>query len=599
MNTGWAGTWRRLRRRKLVQWGLAYLAGAWAVLEVLDLVGQQFGWLPSLLRGITLAFALGFVVTLVLAWYHGERGAQKVSGSELLVLGLLFTIGGGLVWNYAKDPPPPAAPAAAHVSPPNAPSVAAAIPDKSIAVLPLSNESDDKDQQYFSDGLSEDLITALSQFAGLKVISRNSAFQFRDSKDNARTIGEKLGVAHLLEGSIRRQDDTVRISAQLVRTADGSTLWSQRYDRPYRDLFALQDEITKTVADALKAKLIDDAGAVVQSDRPPGGNVEAYTAFLRGKFHFYHLREDELERAIVEFEKAIALDPRYVPPRALLSGAWTLISQTRMGAAKDQAQANARRAVDAALAIDPDVAMAHIADGALRANQFDWSGAEAAYRRALRLSPNDSTATSFLGQLQLAQGHSAQAVALARKALANDPLSSEAADALTRSLAASGQLGAAARAARMASELHPGIQLFTLELAIIDLQRGDPAAALRLAQDPGVSSIDRNYLRALAAQFANDRAAADRALEALIDAGAESTPYQIAQVYGLRREPDEVFAWLDRARNGHDVTLSSLLVDPFLKPYRDDPRFAALCAKIGLPAPDARSTATAATTQMR
>jgi TolB-like protein len=158
----------------------------------------------------------------------------------------------------------------------------AAIPAKSVAVLPFANEGE-KSEQFFSDGLSEDLITALSQFAGLKVISRNSAFQFRDSKDTSAEIGKLLGVAHLLEGSVQRADDEVRITATLVNAGDGTVLWTQRYDKPYKDLFALQDDITHTVADALKAKLLTAPGAVVQSDRPPSGNLAAYAAYQRGQ----------------------------------------------------------------------------------------------------------------------------------------------------------------------------------------------------------------------------------------------------------------------------------------------------------------------------
>ncbi len=205
------------------------------------------------------------------------------------------------------------------------------IPAKSVAVLPLANESGENDQQYFSDRLSEDLITALSQFAGLKVINRDSSFQFRDSKDSVQTIGEKLGVAHLLEGTVQRLGDELRISAELVNVADGSTLWSQHYDRPYKDLFALQDDITKAVAGELKAKLLDNGGAVVQSDRPPSGNLAAYNAYLQGEF--YHQRENEadLRKAIAQFSEATRLDPQYVLAYAALSETWTGLAGNYLG----------------------------------------------------------------------------------------------------------------------------------------------------------------------------------------------------------------------------------------------------------------------------
>ncbi|HXS72763.1 MAG TPA: hypothetical protein VN725_01880, partial [Rhodanobacteraceae bacterium] len=266
---------QRLKQRKLVQWALAYVAAAWAVLQALGLAVDSYDWPHGVMRVAFAVIALGFVVALVLAWYHGERGAQRVSGAELLLIALVLAIGGGLLWRFERSSP--SAATIASTAPAAAPTME--IPAKSVAVLPLTNESGEKDQQYFSDGLSEDLITALSQFAGLKVINRDSSFQLRNSKDSVRAIGEKLGVAHLLEGSVQRLGDEVRISAELVNCADGSTLWSQHYDRPYKDLFALQDDITRAVANALKAKLLEGGGAVVQSDRPPSGNLAAYTAY--------------------------------------------------------------------------------------------------------------------------------------------------------------------------------------------------------------------------------------------------------------------------------------------------------------------------------
>jgi TolB-like protein len=181
----------------------------------------------------------------------------------------------------------------------------------SIAVLPLANESGEASQQYFSDGISEDLITALSQFPGLKVIGRTSAFQFRDPKEDSRSIGAKLGVAHLLEGSVRRSGNVVRVSAELIDTSDSSTQWSEHYDRPYKDLFALQDDITRAVTGALRAKLLPGEHAAAQSERPPGGSLEAYNALLEGRFYYFRETEVDFRKAIESYTRAIELDPRY------------------------------------------------------------------------------------------------------------------------------------------------------------------------------------------------------------------------------------------------------------------------------------------------
>jgi TolB-like protein len=211
----------------------------------------------------------------------------------------------------------------------------------SIAVLPLANESGETGQQYFSDGISEDLITALSQIPGLKVIGRTSAFQFRDSKEDSRGIGAKLGVAHLLEGSVRRSGEMVRVSAELIDTADGSAQWSDRYDRPYKDLFALQDEITRAVAGALKTKLLPGEQAATQSDQPPSRNLEAYNAMLQGRFYADRGTAADYRKAIEFFTQATQLDPRYALAWSELSGAWIGLSGDFLEGAAAQ-EANAR-----------------------------------------------------------------------------------------------------------------------------------------------------------------------------------------------------------------------------------------------------------------
>src|SRR5205823_5788782 len=202
---------QRLKQRKLVQWAIAYVAAAFALLQGIDIVAQQFGWPEGVRRGITLGLVVGFFVTLVLAWYHGERGAQRITGPELLIIGLVLSLGGGFLWRFA---------AAAHSTDSKGGVVrdeskaltpVTTISDRSIAVLPLVNTSGDPANEYFSDGLSEELIAVLAKIPGLKIIGRSSSFLFKGKSDASQTIGEKLGVTNLLEGSVRKQDDRVRI----------------------------------------------------------------------------------------------------------------------------------------------------------------------------------------------------------------------------------------------------------------------------------------------------------------------------------------------------------------------------------------------------
>jgi TolB-like protein/Tfp pilus assembly protein PilF len=456
----------------------------------------------------------------------------------------------------------------------------------SIAVLPLANESGDASQQYFSDGISEDLITALSQFPGLKVIGRTSSFQFRDSKDDSKTIGAKLGVAHLLEGSVRHAGDIVRVSAELIDTVDGSTQWSERYDRPYKDLFALQDEVTHAVAGAMRAKLLPGDHAAAQSERPPSGNLEAYNALLQGRFHDSRGTEADARKGIEFYTQAIQLDTRYALGWSELSAAWTGLGQEFLaGVPRQEAFAKAREAADRALTLSPELARAHVAQGYLfQIDDLNWRGAEAEFRRAMELAPNDGDAKFFLGTQLAAFGEVEAAIERTRQALATDPLQVDRYYYLSLYFSGLRRLDEAERAIRRAIELQPGAAVSHWQLAVIEVQRGDAQAALDAAQqEPG--GDQRDVALALARQIGHDRAAADAALATLIEKRGNSDAFEIAEVYALRNEPQETFKWLDRAFKNRESDISGLWYDPFILRYKDDPRFAAFCRKVGLPTP--------------
>jgi TolB-like protein/Tfp pilus assembly protein PilF len=455
----------------------------------------------------------------------------------------------------------------------------------SIAVLPLANESGEASQQYFSDGISEDLITALSQFPGLKVIGRSSAFKFRDSKEDSRSIGEKLGVAHLLEGSVRRSGNMVRVSAELIDAADGTTQWSERYDRPYNDLFALQDEITRSVAGALKPKLLPGEHASEQSDRPSSGNLEAYNALLQGRFYVARGSQADFRKAIEFFTQATELDPRYALAWTGLANCWdSLASGYLDGAQAQEAYAKARDAVGRALRISPDLAAAHISRGNLLRNaDIDWRGSAEEYRRAIALAPGAGSAVYALGKQLAASGEVDQAIELTRQALTTDPLHASWYQWLAVYLAAVNRPEEAERAIHRALELQPGAATFHYWLTVIQIRRGNAQGALTTAQQ----EVDEGWQRAavaLARQMGTDRIAADAALNTLIGKDAAAAPYQIAQVYALRGDTKNTFEWLDRSWSSRDAGLSGLLYDPIILRFKDDPRFAAFCRKVGLPA---------------
>jgi TolB-like protein/Tfp pilus assembly protein PilF len=456
----------------------------------------------------------------------------------------------------------------------------------SVAVLPLANESGDASQQYFSDGLSEDLITALSQSPGLKVIGRASSFQFRNSNDDSKVIGAKLGVAHLVEGSVRRAGDVVRVSAELIDTSDGSTQWSERYDRPYKDLFALQDDITRAVAGALKARLISAQTPSQQTDRPPSGNLDAYNALLEGKFYLERFTEGDTRKAIERFTLATQLDPQYALAWSQLSDAWSLLSAEWLDFNPAQeANAKAQAASERALRLAPDLPSAHIARGfVLLTASFDWRGAEAEYRRALQLAPADGNAKVNLAGSLAAIGQVDEAVELMQQALASDPLHALWYNGLGFFLFTENRLDEAERAIRRAIELQPGASNFHYNLTRIEVQRGNATAALAAAQQEP-AGVDQDAALTLARQIGSDRAAADVALQNFSARDATSDAFAVAQIYAIRNDADKTFEWLDRAWTYRDPGIGDVLANPFLARYRSDPRFAAFCRKVGLPTP--------------
>lgn len=458
-------------------------------------------------------------------------------------------------------------------------------PAHSIAVLPFANISGDKEQEYFSDGLSEDLITALSKLEGLKVVGRTSSFRFRDHTEDSRSIGAKLGVANLLEGSVRRAGNVIRVSAQLVNTADGSTQWSEHYDRQYQDLFALQDDITHAVADVLKARLLPDGPTATQGERPPGGNLDAYAEFLQGKFFFVRDTELDTRKAVEHFARATQLDPRYALAWSWLSRARANLSELFLtGAASSEGFEAARMAADRALALAPDLAAAHFARGnLLEVPDLNWHAAEAEFRRALQLAPQDGDAKYFLGSQLATLGQIDEAIELTRQALSADPLHASRYGWLSLYLLGVNRLDEAERTIRKAIELQPTAVSYHQVLTRIAVVRGDFQTALEAAEQEPAGAF-RDFAVAFARQLGSDQAAANAALDTLIHRGNDAA-FLVAEVYSIRGDKNRMLEWLDRAWAHRDGGVALILYDPFLLRYKDDPRFASFCRKVGLPSP--------------
>jgi TolB-like protein len=575
----------RLKQRKVVQWTLAYAAFAFALLQGLDIVAQQFGWPDGIRRGITIALAIGFFITLVLAWYHGERGAQRATGTELLILALLLAIGGGVLWRVAPGTHDVMTATAAGAGPTAAVKAEAAgaaesADEKSIAVLPLANTSGDPANEYFSDGLSEELISVLAKIPDLKTIGRSSSFHFKNSTDDSRTIGERLGVMHLLEGSVRKQGDRVRIVVDLIRAANGQQLWTETYERDLKDIFAIQSEIATAVVAQLKVKLL---GAQPRSDAAPAGaNLAAYNALLQGLYFARRFNEADVRKALAYFEEAVRIDPNYALAHAHLSRVWRALGAAFVvtPAEIDAAYAHARESAQTALRLAPDLGEAHLAVGWVHVTpDVDLPGAELEFRRAAELAPHDARMVQALGYLLAALGNLDEAEKMNQQAIDIDPFLVSAYLNRARNQMARAQLDAAEATLRKILELQSDTSHVYAYLTVVDLQRGNAAAALRdAALEP--EGFWHDYAVTLAQQAQGDHAAAEAALTTFVAKYGHGGPYQVAIVYAFRKEPGQMFKWLDNAYAERDSGLTQLMVTPFLLDYRDDPRFADFCREL-------------------
>jgi TolB-like protein/tetratricopeptide (TPR) repeat protein len=569
---------QRLKERKLVQWALAYAAAAFALLQGVDIVAQRFVWPESIERTLIVAVAIGFFATLILAWYHGEKGAQRISGTELLILALLLAVGGGLMWRVAKNPGDTladrrevaAAPVAAQTAP---------APDKSIAVLPFLNMSSDKEQEYFSDGLSEELLNQLAQIPQLRVIARTSSFSFKGKEVDVATIAKVLGVAHVLEGSVRKSANTLRITAQLIRTSDSSHLWSNTYDRDLTDVFKVQDEISREVVSALKLQLLPGK---LPDNTQHTRNPAAYEQYLIGKEAGLSGRAAVMA-ALAAFEHAVALDPSYANAYAELAATQASVADFAENPAQreaviDQALATAGKAI----ALAPDLPDGYATRGNTRHRmRWDWQGSQADLARAIALDPNNARTLSNYGPVLFSLGRRDEAIALLRKAVASDPLSDNAWNVLGRHLHAAGVLAEAKQAFVRALEINPNQNWGNFLLGNILLAEGK--TDLAMAHYQRAPEQFRAAGTAMAEFTRGNETASLQALAIMEKNHAIGFAFQIAEVYAWRGDKDRAFAWLDRAYDIHDAGMVRLPYDPAVDPLRDDPRFAALVRKMGFP----------------
>jgi adenylate cyclase len=418
------GTWAKLRRRKVVQWGVVYAAGAWGLLQGLAYVSATFAWPLQLQQLATLALLTGLPIVLVTAWYHGDKGQQRVTAAELTIIALLFLLGGGMFWRYDRSSQVPAPAASATPGPggqSSAPSGPSAVSAKSIAVLPFVNMSGDPANEYFSDGISEEILNVLARVPDLSVAARTSSFQFKGEKRDVEQIAAQLKVRMVLEGSVRKQDDRVRITAQLIDAQTGYHLWSQTYDRELKDIFAIQDEIARAIGDELKVRVVGSggSGSAVSGTK----NLKAHDLYLRGLALWQVRRDDELWSAVESFEQAIAADPAYAEAWGGLALCYAVIADYTVRISPADAGAKAREAAERALALDPTLAESYAALGNVESNAGHYETAVALLKRAIALKPSFATAHQWLGTTLMLTGEREESLASLERAAALDPRS--------------------------------------------------------------------------------------------------------------------------------------------------------------------------------
>jgi len=460
----------------------------------------------------------------------------------------------------------------------NAPSLSNA----SIAVLPFTDMSPAKDQEYFSDGLSEQLIHDLAKVSGLKVVGRSSAFQFKGKNVDLREVGRKLGVASVLEGSVRREGNHVRITAELIKADDGFQLWSQTYDREINDIFVVQDEIARAATEALEPKLLGGNSKQVASTLR-SANPEAYQAYLQAKyFSGRGTGKEDLGKALAYAGAAIKLDPKYAPAWALLATVQNMMAQFGLIDVSEgfrKAHDDAERAI----ALDPTSASAYLALAKTQISyDWDWDAAKTCLTKAAALEPGNDEVFRIHSHLSEVLGNLDEAIKLEEQAVALDPLRANSHLSLGYLLYMAGRYAEAQAALQKALDLNPKAVTVHASLGKVLIAEGNPQRALaEIEKEPSDSGKLMGH--ALAYHALGREEDSSLALAGLIAKYEADSAYQIAQVYAFRGESGKSFEWLERAYKQRDTGLPAIQTDPLLKTLRHDQRFTELLKKLRLP----------------
>jgi adenylate cyclase len=583
-----------LNRRNVFKVGIAYVVVSWLVAQVLQLVFESFGTPDWVMKTVLVLLATGLPFALFFSWVFemtpeglkrehevdrsqsiAPQTGRKLNNTIFLVMALaLVYFALDKFYISAELPVTPNEPSTTLIAGQTEARAPETI-DRSIAVLPFVDMSPEKNQEYFTDGLSEELLNLLAKIPELKVASRSSAFQFRDKGVDILDAAQQLNVAHVLEGSVRKDGNQLRITAQLIKASDGYHLWSETYDRELTSVFAIQDEIATAVVTALKLTLLGETPTARKT------NPESYALYLQARYFDNLGGEDNLTKAATAYQAALAVDPEYAPALAGLSRVYQ--QQADVGYINAiEGMVLSRSMAERAISIDPLSAEAWSSLGRIRwTYDWDWEGAEEAERKALELEPGNVDVISLSARLSSTYGRRDETIELSRQAVGLDPLSLRPLATLGNALASAGNLAEAESVFSKILELNPRFPAVYINLGEILILKGEPEAALAVIQRES-SEVWQGYGLSLAYQALAREDEATAALQAFIRDYGSVGAYQVGVVYAFSGAIDQSFEWLERAYAQRDGGMTSLLTDQFLENLHADPRWEALLEKMNL-----------------
>ena len=591
---GWAvSLLGELQRRKVFKVGAAYLVVAWLTVQVVSIAFPAFEAPAWALRVFILLALLGFPVAMMMAWafvstLEGlKRDTSPLGNKRMAGIAALFIVL-ALAWYFfgvpALRPGEEAASAGSAAPTAAAASAAPAIPDRSIAVLAFVNMSADPENEFFSDGIAEEILNALAKLEGLKVAGRTSAFHFKGRNEDLRTIGQTLGVAHVLEGSVRKQGERVRITAQLIRVDDGFHLWSETYDGDLGDVFALQERIARAVTEQLKVMLEAGSPLVLAGTHDP----DAYALYLRASDALHRRDYAAMGQALGWLQRAIELDPGFARAHARLGLLHTL-GQPRFGADRDAAEGWAK----AAIALEPSLAESYHVLGSVARHQRRYAEARPWYERALELEPNDASANLYFAQWLIVTGYTREGIARLERTLSIDPMLPNALHWRAWQHLLAGEIDDAQRLAERSDALGLSFAVFTR--AEVAAARGDLAQARALTLTALLGSGHQGLclqdpppaLARLVQGIFGGNAAEQEAALAVVDeclaSGVERTPIWVINTLLRLGQPERALTvLLERGPTADDAGLSFSLWGPRGRELRRLPRFPQLARHLGL-----------------